>query len=268
MKQFFKNAAIIINETLKSQKFWKFVVTVCFLVALSFGILLAFEKLGLTNPDKLAETLSGLGFWLYVIYIGLYLVQSILLCFVPGNTTLFVTIGFFLFGDFWTALIVCSIAIMLSSCLLYFVGRYGGRNLMYWLFGKEAVEQKLQWIGEKGIKAVPWFFLIPMMPTDLICLICGASKMRFWQFMLIVCVFRPVEVTLLISYSYIVPYILSYEPLIIILVINIVIIDIVLLFLYYKAIMKVFQKYAKSVGDQFMNPIRKYNEKHCVANVE
>jgi len=112
-------------------------------------------------------------------------------------------------------------------------------------------------VGSKGTHVVPWLFLIPLMPTDLVCLVCGASKMRFWQYMLIVCVFRPVEILLLISYNYIVPVLLSFEPIIVILIVNIVIIDLVLLFIYYKALMKLFKKYTKPFTVMFSAPIKK-----------
>jgi len=156
-------------------------------------------------------------------------------------------------GDIGITFLVGSIAIIFGSMALYCVGRFGGRKLMFWLFGKESVEKQLNWIGEKGTKAVPWLFLIPLMPTDLICLICGASRMSFWKFMLIVIVFRPIEVLLLISYNYIIPIILEYDPLIILLLINVAIINLVLLFIYYKAIVKLFNKYTEPL----INPFRR-----------
>ena len=82
--------------------------------------------------------------------------------------------------------------------------------------------------------------------------------MRFWQFMMIVVVFRPVEVLMLLSYNYLVPLVLENATVFeIILIINVAIIDLVLLFLYYKTIIRLFKKYTAPIASPFKKPVIK-----------
>ena len=231
----------------KSKKFWKLMMTLSIIASVTTGAFFLFRALGLNDEEGLRQTLDGLGIWLYVAFIGLFITQALVLSMVPGNTTLFVGVAFLLFDNFFVTLLVCSIAIVLSSMVLYTVGRYGGRRLLYWLFGKEAVQGKLEWISHEGQKAIPWLFLIPVMPNDLMVLVCGASKMRFWQFMLIIIVFRPMEVALLILYAYVfstvdIMDVVRNNPLEVIIVINLLIIDLVLLGIYHKNLLRLFKK--------------------------
>lgn len=257
----------------KSPKFYKLLGAIAVIAGISVGGFFLFDALGLMNPEAMEETLSGFGFWLYVVYIVLFIVQAVFLSFIPGNTTLFITAGFLLFGgNFWITLAVGSISVILASIALYMVGRFGGRNLMFWLFGKENIERRLDWVGTKGTNAVPWLFLIPFMPTDLICLICGASKMRFWQFMLIVMVFRPFEVLLLIAYNFLIPMILDHATIFeLILLVNVMVINLVLLVLYHKTLLKFFRKYTSPIRDVFRMPEQQSPTKAvgpCCANAE
>jgi membrane protein DedA with SNARE-associated domain len=140
-------------------------------------------------------------------------------------------------------MITAIIAILLSVPLLYLLGRYGGRKLLFWLFDKEKLEKNLEWFANNGSKGVPWLFLIPFFPTDLLCVVCGAAKMRFWQFILIAVVFRPLEALLLIGYRIVGEEALSRLSTIeLLLIINVIIIDIILLVIYHKALLGWFNR--------------------------
>lgn len=191
------------------------------------------------------EMFESQGIILAVIFVSIYFAQAMTLNLIPGTTTFFITVvAASMFPSFLHAFIVSVIAVLIGSIGLYFLGRYGGRKLLYWLFDKEALDKRLAWFERNGAKGVPWLFLIPMFPTDLLCLTCGAAKMRFWQFILIVVIFRPIEVTLLLVYE----LILSSEmvqgmyPWQQILVVNVLVINVVLLVIYHKALIQFFNR--------------------------
>ena len=186
-----------------------------------------------------------------LIFVILYLVAALFLGLVPGTTTAFTVIAFMLFmptlniQGFVQALSVLSIAKFLSSITLYYLGRFGGRRLMFWMFGQDKVEKRLNWLSEHGTKALPWMFLVPMMPNDILCMICGASKMKLWMFLFIVVVFRPIETALIWLYTVLLfgsDWWIGLDTVTQILLINVAIVNIVILVSYHKILLKIFRK--------------------------
>jgi len=222
----------------------KIFVTIGIIAAFTVGFFFLLRGLGLTDPATFEERVGELGFALVIIFFFLYITQSLFLSFLPGNTTLFISvIAATIFGpNFWYILLIAGVSVIASSIALYFVGRYGGRKLIFWLFGREKVEAKLDWFSTKGATVVPWLFLVPFMTTDLLCLICGAAKMRFLQFLLIVIIFRPVEVAVLIWYRTIFNTWLALDPLDQFYTLNLMIINIFLLVAYHKKIILAFNQ--------------------------
>ena len=90
---------------------------------------------------------------------------------------------------------------------------------------------------------MPAFFLVPFMPNDMLCMICGMSKLKFWQFLIIIIPFRVIEVLMILCYPFLVDFFISGQPIQNILVfINILIIDIVFIALYYKTLIRIFRR--------------------------
>lgn len=215
---------------------------VAFIVAgFSIGCFFLFKALGLLDAES--AVLSSGGFWIYIIFVVLFVVQSLGLCMIPGNTTTFITLAGLIFGDFWVAFLICVIGVWLGGILLFFVGRFAGRGVLFWLFGKEEVNKKLAWVTRKGVGALPAFFLIPFMPNDMICMVSGMSKIKFWQFLIVIIPFRLIEVLIILSYPLIAEFFVSGRPIQdILILINVLIIDVLLIALYYKTVVRVFRK--------------------------
>jgi len=190
--------------------------------------------------------LGEIGVMLMFTFIGLYILQALTLNLLPGTTTVFISgLAWFLFqGDFLVAYMVSLCAILITAFILYFYGRYAGRNVLYWMFGREKLDKKFEWFARNGTKGVPWLFLIPFFPTDLVVITCGASKMKFWQFTLMVMVFKPIEVALLLAYPLLFTsgFMQNLTPLEIIMGINLIVINVFLLILYHRGLLKLFNK--------------------------
>ena len=206
-------------------------------------------------PDLGVEGVVALVF----IFVAIYILQALTLNLIPGTTTFFITVlAASLFSVFvandagdleivWRNLVmtyvVSIVAVLFASIALYCVGKFGGRRLLYWLFDKEAIEKYLDWFSRNGSKGVPWLFLIPFFPTDLLCLVCGAAKMKFWQFILIVIVFRPIEVALLILWRLIGQTIIDNASVIeMILFVNMMILNVAFLVIYHRALLNIFNR--------------------------
>ena len=238
----------------------RLVLTFLMIAAISTGMVFIFIAFGLnpfSDPEDFDPSSIGGGTLTaaILIYLFIFVLESATMNMIPGTTTFFISgvaAGLFAPGDqllqinyFLRVFAICVLGIFLSSMVLYAMGRYGGRRLLYWLFGKEAIEGKLDWIARNGTKGVPWLFLIPFFPTDLMCIVCGASKMKFWQFMLIVLVFRPLEVLLLLMYRIV--FLLglwdTFTTFEMIVLINLVVLNTFLLWVYHKALLKLVNRF-------------------------
>ena len=225
-------------------KIIKLSIVILVIAAFTTGCWFLFDWLGLMHEDTASVTMKKFGIWIYVMFILLFVIQALCLCMIPGNTLLFITIAGLVFNNIWIALLLCVIGVWLAGIALFFVGRYGGRKVVYWLFGREQVEKQLDWVTQKGASVMPAFFLVPFMPNDMLCMICGMSKLRFWQFLLIIIPFRVIEVLLILSYPYILGFFVKDRPLQDVLIfINIAIIDLLLIALYYRTMIRIFRKY-------------------------
>jgi len=211
------------------------------------------ERGSVENIDLGADGLLLVG-----AFVGLYVFQSITMNLIPGTTTFFISVlAYTLFGaDIIVLFLVSCIAVLASSIALYFLGRFGGRKVLYWLFDKETLDRRLEWFSQNGAKGVPWLFLVPLFPTDLLCLTCGVAKMKFWHFLLIVFVFRPIEIALLLSYPFILQsdYVQSMPVWGRVLAINMIIVNMILLVVYYRVLLRIFRgdkaSYAKRTGSE------------------
>ena len=229
----------------------KLAIVVSALIIVSAGFWLLFSKFGLTSGDGLQNAVGGYGFSTYLIFIALFIVQGVLLVVIPGNTALFVSAAFIMFGQetfgddgFLTALILCVIGNQINSTLLFFIGRTGGRKVMYWMFGKESVDKRLQLITDKGVKIVPGLLLLPFMPNDLLCMCCGASRMKYRHFLIMVIFFRSLEVLTFWSLQYAARFFWEGQsPQIKALFINTLLIDVFLVAMYYRFFIKMFKKH-------------------------
>ena len=191
----------------KQKRLLRFLTVALIVVAVTASFYFLFRTLGFLDADSLSESLQNDGMRVYAIFIALFVIQALCLCMIPGNTTLFIMTAWILFdGDFWTVFPVCLMGVWLSGIALFFLGRYGGRRLIYWLFNKENVDKRLDWLSTKGAKMLPIFFLIPFMPNDMICAVCGMSKLKFWKFMLIIIPFRMIEVLMILTYPRIIDH--------------------------------------------------------------
>jgi len=203
---------------------------------------------GLTGGASGRDTDIGqIGVSLMFIFIAIYILQALTLNLIPGTTTVFIA-GFAYFAlfqeDFLITFMVASIALLITSQILYFYGRYAGRRVLFWTFGREKLEKKLDWVAKHGTKAVPWMFLIPFMPNDLLVITCGASKMKYWQFTLMTIVFKPIEAAVLLSYSVFLTsdFLASLSALEIIIIVNLLVINTFLLVLYHRALLRLFNR--------------------------
>ena len=222
---------------------YKLAFVLCVIAGISVGFYFIFDAFGLMNKKTAADAFADKGIWIYIIFLCLFVLSSVCLCMVPGSTTVFIYAAIAIFPSFWIAILVCIIGVWLSGITLFFIGRYAGRPVIYWMFGKEKVNKGLEWITRKGAPVLPVFFLIPFMPNDMICAVCGMSRLKLWQFLMVIIPFRIIEVLMISSYQHVINFFfIGRDPLEILLVVNLGLIDLFLIILYWRTIVRVFRK--------------------------
>ena len=122
--------------------------------------------------------------WLYVAYMGVASIGSTLLCMNPLGTGLFTFLGIALFGANWKCFLATFGSCFLSYLMIDAIGRFGGSKLIVKVFGKEEYEKTKDLINEKGITYIPIMYLLPIFPDDMICLVVGSMRFKWWLHML------------------------------------------------------------------------------------
>jgi len=231
-----------------SASFWarfsRVLVTLIAIGGVATGFIFIINELGFEifggqeAAQTAADRLADFGIWIFFIFFAMYLTQAIFLNFIPGTITFFMIFGFFLFGQNIGILIAVGVVCVIASSLtVYTIGRFGGRRLLFWLFGKRNVEAKLDWFKRRGLFYVPALYIVPLMTGDLICLVCGASKVKFWHFLIIILICRPLEIALVAAYVPILRFIQSNTtPFEMFTLVNLVILNVVFFIAHYKKI--------------------------------
>jgi uncharacterized membrane protein YdjX (TVP38/TMEM64 family) len=87
---------------------------------------------------------------------------------------------------------------MLSSLMMYLIGRFGGYNLCKKLLGEEDCEKASDLLNNKGTIFFPIMMLFPMFPDDALVMVAGTLKMSLKWFIPSIVVGRGIGVATII----------------------------------------------------------------------
>jgi uncharacterized membrane protein YdjX (TVP38/TMEM64 family) len=132
--------------------------------------------------DWLREALARAGAWgpmaLYGVYLALGAVRGFTL--VPSTTLVLAAVPFFPPGP----LLVCTLAgIMLSSTSIYFFSSALHLDERIAKKHPEKVARLTDLINRYELPIIVGWSFFPLVPTDLICYVCGVLRVRFWTFL-------------------------------------------------------------------------------------
>ena len=160
----------------------------CDVGLLACFLMFAFELL--FSFDAVTNTINS---WIvgdYVLII-IWLLMFIQVCFVPipayivlnaciviPNITLNVTSV-----SGWITILVIISAYMLGAIVAYFIGYKWGSKAVRWCAGDDESYDK--WSDLLNTKGKWWYavsVILPIFPDDLLCIVCGAVRFKFWFF--------------------------------------------------------------------------------------
>ena len=161
--------------------------------ALSVGLYFLLDYLDITNIKTLRKFISKFGPYSWLMFIIIQCIISTPIFVMPLEDELWVTLSILLFGAKKGCIIsVC--AMILTSSILYLIGRVFGVKLAKRLVGEKCLNEVQQKFSVKSKLSLPFLYLIPFFPHDVLCIISGINKMKFGYFVIVTALMRSLEI--------------------------------------------------------------------------
>jgi uncharacterized membrane protein YdjX (TVP38/TMEM64 family) len=131
------------------------------------------------DREAIQAFLQGFGLWGPIILFLLILVQ-LFIAFIPGH--LLVAASGYIYGAPLTITVVSTSAI-LGSQLAFLLARKYGRPLIYRIASQKAIERWDKIAGDRGPLFYIFMFVLPFVPSDMMCYIAGLGNISFKRFL-------------------------------------------------------------------------------------
>ena len=141
-----------------------------------------------------------------IIIVLAQVVITSLLSFVPGASMAFIILLQTLYTDPWMAFIVAFSGVMLSSLMMYLIGRFGGYKLGSIIIGAEDCDKASELLNNKGLIYFPLMMMFPVFPDDALVMVAGTLKMSLKWFVPSIVFGRGIGVVTIIFGLSIVPF--------------------------------------------------------------
>ena len=151
--------------------------------------------------DKFSTSWYG-----YIIIILAQVVITSLLSFVPGASMAFIILLQSLYKDKTLAFFIAFSGVMLSSLMMYIIGRFGGYNLGKRIIGEEDCQKASDLLNDKGLVYFPLMMMFPIFPDDALIMVAGTLKMSLKWFIPSIVIGRGIGVVTIIFGLSIVPF--------------------------------------------------------------
>lgn len=186
MKQIFPNFCNFIkSHRTVILKLLLMLLVVVIVSLVSFLLLLAFDVVYFDDGVRLDIDLfdSFRSSWYgWITFILLQTGLSMLMCFIPGAAMAFIMISKKIYPIAWQALVLSFVSVIISSSVMYAIGRFGGYRICEKLLGKEDCEKSLSLLRDKGTVFFPLMMMFPIFPDDALVMIAGTLKMSLKWF--------------------------------------------------------------------------------------
>lgn len=126
----------------------------------------------------------------------LFLALSPIINLIPGISSMFfISLGNMLFNDqtmwgMWRTFLVLAASVLLTSSLMFMIGKLGGKKVVEWIVGEKEAEKARYLLTVGGKAALPVMYLLPGFPDDSLALVCGMTDMSFLYNFVCTLIFR------------------------------------------------------------------------------
>ena len=118
----------------------------------------------------------------YLIVVLAEIAVTSLLSFVPAISMAFIILIKTLYPDPWVAFAISFAGVLITSFMLYVLGRFGGYALGKKVLGEEDCEKASNLLNNKGLIYFPVMMMLPIFPDDALVMVAGTLKMSLKWF--------------------------------------------------------------------------------------
>lgn len=141
-----------------------------------------------------------------ILYILVQCILTSALCVIPGSSMAFILLSTFIYDEPWKAFLLSFVGVILSSTLMYAIGRFGGYKLCTKLLGTEDCEKSISLLRDKGTVYFPLMMTFPLFPDDALVMIAGTTKMSLKWFIPSIIIGRGIGISTIVFGIKIVPF--------------------------------------------------------------
>jgi uncharacterized membrane protein YdjX (TVP38/TMEM64 family) len=106
----------------------------------------------------------------------------------------------------WQAFLVSFISVIISSFVMYLLGRFGGYKLCERILGAEECEKTMPLLGKKSLVYFPLMMLFPIFPDDALVMLAGTIRMKLSWFIPSIIIGRGIGVATIVFGISFVPF--------------------------------------------------------------
>ena len=134
----------------------------------------------------------------YVIVLIANIAVTSLLSFIPAISMAFIILIKTLYTDPWVAFAISFAGVLITSFMLYILGRFGGYALGKKVLGEEDCEKASELLNDKGLIFFPVMMMLPIFPDDALTMVAGTLKMPLKWFVPSIVIGRGIGVTAIV----------------------------------------------------------------------
>lgn len=203
MKEFFKKNKVKIVEVLIMIAILIIISVVSMLILRAFGVI--YYDDGMKINTELFNSFKN-SWYGSIIIILIQVIVTNLLCFIPGASMAFILLLQTLYSNPWQAFFIAFLGVLISSTMMYLIGRIGGYKVCVKILGDKDCEKASNLLNNKGAIYFPIMMLFPLFPDDTLVMIAGTLKMSLKWFIPSIVLGRGVGVATIIFGLASIPY--------------------------------------------------------------
>lgn len=174
---------------------------------ISIAVLSAFNVLtfdgGIVFNTQIFDSFKN-SWYGWIIFILFQTIITMFLSIVPGVSMAFIVLCTNIYDKPWEAFLVSFISVMISSVIMYLIGRFGGYKLCVKVLGEEDCEKSLSLLTKKSTIFFPLMMIFPIFPDDALIMIAGTLKMKMKWFIPSIVIGRGIGIlTIVFGFSFI-----------------------------------------------------------------
>lgn len=142
----------------------------------------------------------------FLIFILFQTILTIFLCVVPGASMAFIVLCTNIYQKPWMAFIISFASVMISSTVMYLIGKIGGYKLCVKILGKEDCDKSLELLRNKSTVYFPLMMMFPIFPDDALVMMAGTLKMKMKFFIPSIVIGRGIGIATIVFGFSIIPF--------------------------------------------------------------